>query len=100
MTSRQGPSNSQRNFFFFFAVLHLPVALGLSLVVASKVFIFAVGGLLLLQRTISRRKGFSSCGLVALQNVDSSQTRDQTSVPSIGRQIPTHCTTREVLKGI
>ena len=43
MTSRQGPSNSQRNFFFFFAVLHLPVALGLSLVVASKGILLCSG---------------------------------------------------------
>ena len=35
-------------------------------------------------------------GLVALRHVDSSQTRDQTSVPRTGRQILIHCTTREV----
>ena len=35
-------------------------------------------------------------GLVALWLVESSQTRDQTRVPCIGRQIPIHCTTRQV----
>ena len=34
-------------------------------------------------------------GSVAPQHVGSSQTRAQTSVPCIGRQIPNHCTTRE-----
>ena len=36
-------------------------------------------------------------GLVALRHVESSQTRDWTRVSCIGRQILTHCTTREVL---
>ena len=36
-------------------------------------------------------------GLVALQQVESSQTRDWTRVSCIGRQILIHCTTREVL---
>ena len=36
-------------------------------------------------------------GLVALQRVESSWTRDQTCVPCIGRRIPIHCTTGEVL---
>ena len=35
-------------------------------------------------------------GLVALRHVASSQTRDRTYVPCIGRQILIHCTTREV----
>ena len=35
-------------------------------------------------------------GLVALWHVESSQTRDWTRVPCIDRQIPIHCTTREV----
>ena len=62
--------------------------------------------LLLLQSTGSRCMGFSSCGvqaqqlwctgLVALWHVGSSQTRDWMHVPCIGRQIPNHCTTREV----
>ena len=37
-------------------------------------------------------------GFVVLQHVGSSQTRDQTGVPSIGRQILNHWTTREVLE--
>ena len=37
-------------------------------------------------------------GLVALQHVGSSQTRDQTHVPCIGRLILNHWTTRAVLQ--
>ena len=37
-------------------------------------------------------------GLVALQHVESSLTQDGTHVSCIGRQIPIHCTTMEVLK--
>ena len=50
--------------------------------------------------------GFNSCralaqwlwhtGLVVPQHVESSQTRDQTCVPCIGRQILILCTTREI----
>ena len=36
--------------------------------------------------------------LVALQHVGSSQTRAQTHVPCIGRQILNHCATREARK--
>ena len=36
-------------------------------------------------------------GLVAPQHVGSSQTRAQTRVPCIGRQILNHCATREAL---
>ena len=68
----------------------------------------------------SRRKGFSNCGtraqqlwllgsrvqaqqlwrmgLVASRHVGSSRTRARTRVPCIGRRIPNHCATREVLK--
>ena len=35
-------------------------------------------------------------GFVALQCVEASWTRDLTCVPCIGRQIPIHCTTREL----
>ena len=58
------------------------------------------------QSTSSRHVGFSGCnawaqelcltGLVALQHVESSQTRNQTSVPSIERWILDHWTTREI----
>ena len=47
-----------------------------------------------------RLMDFSSCrtsGLVASWHVESSQTRDGTRVPCIGRQILKHWTTREVL---
>ena len=37
--------------------------------------------------------------LVALWHVESSQTRDRTCFPSTGRQIPIHCTPREVKQG-
>ena len=37
-------------------------------------------------------------GLVAPRHVGSSQTRDRTRVPCIGRRILNHCATREVLK--
>ena len=36
-------------------------------------------------------------GLIALRHVGSSQTRAQTRVPCIGRQILNHCATREAL---
>ena len=68
---------------------------------------FSLQWLLLLQSLGSRHAGFSSCGaqpqqlwlmgLVAPQHVGSSQTRDRTRVPCIGRQILNHCTTREVV---
>ena len=38
-----------------------------------------------------------SIGLIALQHVESSGTRDQTHVSCIGRRIPIHRTTRDVL---
>ena len=67
---------------------------------------FSLWHLLLLRSTGSTRTGFRSCslwslkylgctGLAVLQHVESSQTRDQTHVPCIGRQIPNHWTTRE-----
>ena len=62
------------------------------------------GWLLLLRSPNSRHSGFCSCcvwaqelwhmGLVALKHVESSQNRDPTHVPCIGRQILIHCTTR------
>ena len=36
-------------------------------------------------------------GLIALRHVESSQTRDRTHVPCIGRRILNHRTTKEVL---
>ena len=96
----------------------------LSLVAASRGYSllwctdFSLQWLLLLWSMGSRRMGFSSCGmqaqqlwltgsraqvqqlwcmgLVAPRHVGSSQTRDQTHVPCIGRQILNHCATREV----
>ena len=67
---------------------------------------FSLRWLLLLRSTGSRHTGFSSCGtqaqqlwrmgLVALQHVASSWTRDRTRVPCMGRQILNHCATSEV----
>ena len=57
--------------------------------------------LLLLWSTGFRGLWPSSCsalGFVALQHVGSSQTRDQTHVPCIGRLIVNHWTTRAVLQ--
>ena len=106
-------------FFFFFNSIYLFIyfwlrciflaARGLSLVVASEGYSllrcvgFSLWWLLLLRTTGSRHAGFSSCGwraqqlwfvgLVALQHVGSSQTRDRTCDPCIGRQTPNHCAT-------
>ena len=54
--------------------------------------VFSLRWLLLLQSMGSR-----CVGLVASQYVESSHTRNQTRVPCIGRPIPKHWTTREVL---
>ena len=88
---------------------------GLSLVAASGVDSllwcagFSLWWLLLLQSMGSRGAGFSSCGtwaqqlwhmgLVAPRHVGSSQTRDWTCVPCIGRWILNHCATGEVPNG-
>ena len=99
---------------------------GLSLVEVSGVYSslrrmsFSLWWLLSLWSMGSRHLGFSSCGtqtqqlwlagsrpqaqqlwhmgLVALRHVGSSQTRARTRVPCIGRRIPNHCATREVLR--
>ena len=44
--------------------------------------------------------GFDNCdawALVGLWHVESSQTRGQTHVPRVGKQILIHCTAREIL---
>ena len=86
-------------------------------VVVCRLSVVAV--LFFLFSTDSRLTGFSSCsteaqllwltdsriqaewlwctGPVALQHVDSSQTRDRTHVPCSDRQIFIHCASREVL---
>ena len=101
------------------------VAHGFSLVVSSGGYSllqcvgFSLRWLLLLWSLGSRCTGFSGCstraqqlwlmgsraqaqqlwctGLVAARRVGSSQTRGQTHVPCIGRQILNHCATSEVL---
>ena len=100
-------------FFSFLADLGLRCCSRLSLVVMRQGYLlsqcsgFSLRWLLLLQRTGSRHAGFMSFrawtqqlwhrGLAALWHVGSSQTRDQTHVPCIDRQILNHWTTREVL---
>ena len=69
--------------------------------------VFSSWWLLLLQSGVSKLVSFSSCGtwsqylhltcLVASQHVGSSQTRDQTHDPCIGRWILNPWTTREAL---
>ena len=39
----------------------------------------------------------AACGSVAPQHLKSSWTRDGTHVPCVGRQVPIHCSTRDVL---
>ena len=56
---------------------------------------FSLRWLLLLRSTGSRRAGLGSCGLVAPRHVGSSWTRARTRVSYIGRQILSHCATRE-----
>ena len=110
--------------FYFWLCWVFIAARGLSLVAVSWGYSslqctdLSLRWLLLLPSTGSRRAGFSSCGtwaqqlwlpgsraqaqqlwhtgLVAPQHVGSSRTRAQTRVPCIGRQILSHCTTREV----
>ena len=100
-------------FFLFWLILVFVAAQGLSLVVMRQGYLlsqcsgFSLRWLLLLQRTGSRHVGFMSFrawtqqlwhrGLAALWHVGSSQTRDQTHVPCIDRQILNHWPTREVL---
>ena len=50
-----------------------------------------------LLRNLYRLQQLWRMGLVALWHVEPSWTRDQTCVPCIGRRIPIHCTTGEVL---
>ena len=107
-------------FYFIYFWLHwvFVAVRGLSPVAASRghsslrCMGFSLWWLLLLRSMGSRCAGFSSCwlvgsraqvqqlwctGSVALQHVGSSQTRDQTRVPCIGRRILNHCTIREAL---
>ena len=90
-------------FFLFWLILVFVATQGLSLVAMRQGYLlswclgFSLRWLLLLQRTGSRHAGFMSFGawtqllwhrsLAALWHVGSSQTRDQTHVPCIDRQI-------------
>ena len=75
-----------------------------SLVAASRGYpLVAVHGLLIVVASRCRAQALGirtqrlwCTGLVVPRHVESSQTRDQTQVPCIGRQILNHWTTREV----
>ena len=93
---------------FVYYILLNKSASRLSLVVANRGCCLVAGhGLLLLQITGFRPTSFSSCyiqaqklwlmGLVGPMHGESTQTRDQTCVPSIDRWILNHWTTRKVL---
>ena len=104
---------------FYFCLCWVFIAVhGLSLVVVSGGYSslqctgFSLCWLLQLLSTGCRRVDFSICSsqalelrlhncgpwaLAALQHVKSSRTRGLTCILCIGRQIPIHCTTREVL---
>ena len=119
------PSPVFLSFFIYFWLHWVFIATcKLSLVVASGGYSslqctgFSLRWLLLLRSTGFRRLGFSGCGsraqqlwltgsrpqaqqlwcmgLVDLRHVGSSQTRDRTRVPCIGRRVLNHCATREV----
>ena len=78
-------------------------ACGLSLVETSRGYSSLRCAGFSLRRTLlwgiigSMHTGFSICGArdLALQHVESSQTRDWTHVPCTGKQILIYCTTRE-----
>ena len=90
-------------FFFFFIFGHT----GSSLLCVGFLLLWRAGATLQLWCAGSRHKGFSSCstrasvvmtsGLYCFEAHESSCIRDRTPVPCIGRQIPIHCATREVL---
>ena len=89
--------------FFFFIFGHT----GSSLLCVGFLLLWRAGATLQLWCAGSRHKGFSSCstrasvvmtsGLYCFEAHESSCIRDRTPVPCIGRQIPIHCATREVL---
>ena len=104
-------------FIYFWLLWVFVAALGLSPVEASGGYSslqcsgFSLRWLLLLGSTGSRARGLQQLwhagskaqaqqlwhtGLVAPPHVGSSQTRDRTCVPCIGRRILNHCATREV----
>ena len=56
-----------------------------------------VGVFLIVVASFVAERDFRALGLSCLQLVESSQTRDRTRVPCIGRWILYHWTTREVL---
>ena len=99
-------------FFFFNFIYYLFIygCVGSSFLCEGFPQLWQVGAALHRGARASHYRGLSCCGaqapdaqaqqlwltgLVALQHVGSSQTRARTRVPSIGRQTPNHCATRE-----
>jgi len=83
--------------WLFLAVLGLCCG-QFSLVTVSESHSLAVVGVfLVVVASLVAERDFRALGFSCLQLVESSQTRDRTRVPCIGRQILYHWTTREVL---
>ena len=74
--------------------------MGFSLVAVSRGYLHVVCGLLIVVTSlVAEHRQVQQLwhpGSVALEHVGSSQTKDPTCMPCIGRQILLHCTTREV----
>ena len=89
-------------------MLGLRCDVGFSLVVRSRELVFsamcwlltAVASLVMGHRPVAQAQELWHTGLVALQHVGSSQSRDRTRVPCIGRRDLTHTATREVLTAV
>ena len=108
--------NSDHIKFFFlilFIYLFIYGCVGFSFLCEGFLLLRQVGATLHRSAQASHHRGLSCCrvqatdaqaqqlwltGLVAPRHVGSSQTRAQTHVPCIGRQILNHCATREAPK--
>ena len=97
------PYRFKKIILLFWLYWAFTAACGLSLVETSRGYSSLRCAGFSLQRTLlwgiigSWHTGFSICGAqdLALQHVESSQTRDWTHVPCTGKQILIYCTTRE-----
>ena len=101
-------------FFKLFIYLFIYGCVGSSFLCEGFLQLWQAGATLHRGAQASHCRGLSCCGAqapdaqaqqlwltgpVAPQHMGSSQTRAQTRVPCIGRQIPNHCATREALEG-
>ena len=84
--------------YLFVAELGLPCCPGLSLVVACWLLVMVASLVVDCGLYGTQAQKLWPMALVTPQHVESSQTRDQTGVPCIGRWILNHWTTREVQK--